>query len=31
MRRNTRDILEVLVNNIKENIDINIEKNKKLE
>ena len=31
MRRNTRDILEVQVNNIKENIDINIEKNKKLE
>ena len=31
MRRSTRDILEVLVNNIKENIDINIEKNKKLE
>ena len=31
MRRNTRDILEVLVNNIKENIDINIEKNEKLE
>ena len=29
MRRNTRDTLEVLVNNIKENIDINIEKNKK--
>ena len=31
MKRNTRDILEVQVNNIKENIDINIEKNKKLE
>ena len=31
MRRNTRDILEVQVNNIKENIDINMEKNKKLE
>ena len=31
MRRNTRDILEVLTNNIKENTDINIEKNKKLE
>ena len=30
MRRNTRDILEVLVNNIEENIDINIEKNEKL-
>ena len=29
MRRNTKDILEVLVNNSKENIDINIEKNKK--
>ena len=28
MRRNIRDILEVLGNNIKENIDINIEKNK---
>ena len=28
MRRNTRDILEVLVNNIEENIDINIEKMK---
>ena len=27
MRRNTRDILEVLVNNIEENIDLNIEKN----
>ena len=26
MRRNTRDILEVLVNNIEENTDINIEK-----
>ena len=31
MRSNTRDILEVLVNNIEENIDINIEKNEKLE
>ena len=31
MRRRTRDIIEVQVNNIKENIDINIEKNKKLE
>ena len=31
MRRNTRDMLEVLVNNIEENIDINIEKNEKLE
>ena len=31
MRRNTRDILEVLVNNIEENIDINIEKSEKLE
>ena len=31
MRRNTRDILEVLVNNIEKNIDINIEKSKKLE
>ena len=30
MGRNTRDVLEVQVNNIKENIDINIEKNKKL-
>ena len=29
MGRNTRDVLEVQVNNIKENIDINIEKNKK--
>ena len=28
MRKNTRDILEVLVNNIEENIDINIEKMK---
>ena len=28
MRGNTRDILEVLVNNIEENIDINIEKMK---
>ena len=31
MRRNTRDILEVLVNNIEENIDINIEKNEHLQ
>ena len=31
MRRNTRDILEVLVNNTEENIDINIEKSEKLE
>ena len=31
MRRNTRDILEVLMNNIKGNTDINIEKNKKFE
>ena len=31
MRKNTRDILEVLVNNIGENVDINIEKNEKLE
>ena len=31
MNRNTKDILEVLVNNIEENIDINIEKNEKLE
>ena len=28
MRKNTRDILEVPVNNIEENIDINIEKMK---
>ena len=31
MRKITRDILEALVNNAKENIDINIEKHKKLE
>ena len=31
MRRNTRDILEVLVNNIEKNVDINIEKSEKLE
>ena len=31
MRRNTRDILEVPVNNIEENIDINIQKNEKFE
>ena len=30
MRRNTRDILEVLMNNIEESIDINIEKNEQL-
>ena len=30
-RRNTRDILEVLVNNFEKNIDINIEKSEKLE
>ena len=29
MKRNTRDILEVLVNNIEENIDIDIQKNEK--
>ena len=28
MRKNTRDIHEVLVNNIEENIDLNIEKMK---
>ena len=28
MRRNTRDIIKVLVNNTEENIDINIQKNK---
>ena len=27
MRRNTRDILEVLVNNIEENTNINIKEN----
>ena len=31
MRRNARDVLEVLVNNMEENVDINIEKNEKLE
>ena len=31
MRRNTRDILEVLMNNIEESIDINIEKNEQLQ
>ena len=31
MRKNARDILEVLVNNMEENIDIIIEKNEKLE
>ena len=31
MRKNTGDILEVLVNNIGKNVDINIEKNEKLE
>ena len=31
MRRNTRDILEVLVNNIEKNIDNKIEKSEKLE
>ena len=31
MRRNPRDMLEVLVNNFTENLDINIEKTKKLE
>ena len=31
MRRNTRDILEILVNNIEENNDINIQKNEKFE
>ena len=31
MRRNARDILEVPVNNIEENIDINIQKNEKFE
>ena len=30
-KRNTRDILEFLVNNIEENIDINIEKNENSE
>ena len=31
MRRNTRDIVKVLVNNIEEDIDINIEKNENFE
>ena len=31
MKRSTRDILEVLVNNVQKNIDINIEKSGKLE
>ena len=31
MRKNTRDIPEVLVNNIGKNVDINIDKNEKLE
>ena len=31
MRRNTRDILEVLMNDIEESIDINIEKNEQLQ
>ena len=31
MRKNARDILEVLVNNMEENIDIIIKKNEKLE
>ena len=31
MKRNNRDIVEVLVNNIEENIDINIEKNEQLQ
>ena len=31
MRRKTRDIIEVLVNNIEENVNINIEKNKQLQ
>ena len=31
MRRSTRDILEVLMNNIEEIIDINIEKNEQLQ
>ena len=30
MRRNTRGIVEVTMNNIEENIDINIQKNEKL-
>ena len=31
MRRNTRDILEVLMKNIEESIDINIDKNEQLQ
>ena len=31
MRRNTRDILKVLVNNIEKNIDMNIEKDEQLQ
>ena len=31
MKRNSRDILEVLVNNIEENININTQKNEKFE
>ena len=31
MRRNTRDMLEVLVNKIEENIDINIPNNETFE
>ena len=31
MKRNTRDTLEVLVNNTDENTDINIEKNEQLQ
>ena len=31
MKKNSRDILEVLVNNFEKNIDINIEKSEKLE
>ena len=31
MKKNSRDILEVLVNNLEKNIDINIEKSEKLE
>ena len=31
MKRNTIDVFEVLANNNKENIDINIEKNEQLQ
>ena len=31
MKKNSRDILEVLVNHFEKNIDINIEKSEKLE